>query len=65
METTFKTINYPGFTEKQAKEKLLSEGYNELPSSKPKNILHIALGVVKEPMFMLLGSLRYIVSDTG
>ena len=66
METTFKTINYPWLTEKQAKDKLLSEGYNELPSSKPKNILQIALGVVKEPMFMLLvacGTLYLILGD--
>lgn len=29
-------------------------GFNELPSSKPKTILTIALEVVKEPMFILL-----------
>ena len=66
MEATFKTVNYPGLTEKEAKNKLLSEGYNELPSSKPKNILQIALGVVKEPMFMLLvacGTLYLILGD--
>jgi len=37
---------YKGLTALQAKEKLHNEGYNSLPSSKPKNFLNIALGVV-------------------
>ena len=45
---------YKGLTGSQAKEKLRTEGYNSLPSSKPKNFFSIALGVVKEPMFILL-----------
>jgi len=45
---------YKGLTGSQAKEKLRTEGYNSLPSSKPKNFFSIALGVVKEPMFVLL-----------
>jgi Ca2+-transporting ATPase len=66
MESTSKTENYQGLTETQARDKLLSEGYNELPSSKPKGVLHIALGVVKEPMFLLLvacGTLYLILGD--
>jgi Ca2+-transporting ATPase len=66
MESNSKTNNYQGLNEKQAKEKLLSEGYNELPSSKPKSIFHIAFGVVKEPMFLLLvacGTLYLILGD--
>jgi Ca2+-transporting ATPase len=66
MESQFKTNNYQGLTETQAKEKLLLEGYNELPSSKPKSIFHIAFGVVKEPMFLLLvacGTLYLILGD--
>jgi len=43
-----------GLTSSQAKEKLKKEGYNNLPSSKSKNIFSIALGVIKEPMFILL-----------
>ncbi len=43
-----------GLTASQAKEKLRTEGYNNLPSSKPKNFFSIAFGVVKEPMFILL-----------
>ena len=48
------TESYTGLTSAQAKEKLLTEGYNKLPSSKPKNFFSIALGVIKEPMFILL-----------
>src|SRR5665648_427725 len=43
-----------------------TEGYNKLPSSKPKNLFSIALGVVKEPMFILLvacGTLYLVVGD--
>jgi P-type Ca2+ transporter type 2C len=34
--------------------KILDEGYNELPSAKPKTIFHIAFEVFREPMFILL-----------
>lgn len=50
----------------QVQEKIKKDGYNELPSSKPKNFLPIALGVVKEPMFLLLvacGTLYLILGD--
>jgi len=43
-----------GLTHIQAKEKLRKEGFNSLPSSKSKNFLSIAYGVIKEPKFMLL-----------
>lgn len=48
------------------KEKLRTEGYNSLPSSKPKNFFLIALGVIKEPMFILLvacGTLYMFLGD--
>jgi Ca2+-transporting ATPase len=57
---------YNGLTSIQAKEKLRSEGHNSLPSSKPKNIFSIALGVIKEPMFILLvacGTLYVVMGD--
>jgi hypothetical protein len=44
MQINFKSETYKGLTEEQAKEGLRKEGYNELPSSKPKGILSIALG---------------------
>ena len=45
---------YKGISSGEARKKLLEEGFNRLPSSKPKNILAIALGVIREPMFILL-----------
>lgn len=57
---------YRGLTVSQAKEKLRTEGYNTLPSSKPKNFISIALGVVEEPMFILLvacGTLYVVMGD--
>jgi len=57
---------YKGLSTVEAREKLLAEGYNNLPSSKPKNFFSIALGVIKEPMFILLvacGSLYLVLGD--
>lgn len=57
---------YKGLTTAEAKEKLKREGSNILPSSKPKNFFSIALGVVKEPMFILLvscGSLYLVLGN--
>lgn len=52
-----------GLSDGEAALRLRREGYNELPSSKPRSILAIALEVVKEPMFLLLvaGGLIYFV----
>jgi P-type Ca2+ transporter type 2C len=52
-----------GLTTVEAQALLAKHGYNELPASKPKSILHIAFEVIKEPMFLLLLScgLLYII----
>jgi P-type Ca2+ transporter type 2C len=66
MENTSSKPVYQGLTEEEVQQKILKEGYNELPSSKPKNVLQIALGVVKEPMFLLLvacGTLYLLLGD--
>ncbi len=55
-----------GLSETQAQEKRAKEGFNELPSSKPRNLFAIALGMVREPMFLLLvacGTLYLILGD--
>lgn len=57
---------YDGLSSKDASNRLSSVGYNELPSAKAKNVLHIAIEVVKEPMFILLiacGSLYMLLGD--
>jgi Ca2+-transporting ATPase len=66
METSKNNENFQGLTGNQVAQKLLSEGFNELPSSKPKSIFNIAFNVVQEPMFLLLvacGSLYLILGD--
>jgi Ca2+-transporting ATPase len=52
-----------GLSEAEAAKLQKQFGYNELPQSKPRSIFAIALGVIKEPMFMLLvaGSLVYFI----
>ena len=60
------TENINGLSQKEASEILRKDGYNELPASKPKSVLKIAFGVIKEPMFLLLvacGSLYLILGD--
>ena len=54
MNLTITLEKHKGLTASEVKEKLHTEGYNSLPSSKPKNFFSIALGVIKEPMFILL-----------
>lgn len=43
-----------GLSTAEAKARLEERGYNELPSSRRKNIWRIALEVLREPMFLLL-----------
>lgn len=57
---------FKGLTTNEAKEKQRTEGPNSLPSSKPRNYFTIAIGVVKEPMFILLvacGTLYLVMGD--
>ncbi|MCJ7802413.1 MAG: cation-translocating P-type ATPase [Candidatus Marinimicrobia bacterium] len=66
MEKVIQTEKYRGLSDEQARQKLEKEGFNELPSSKPKGILHIIFSVVKEPMFLLLvacGTLYLLLGD--
>ena len=55
-----------GLSDAEVAERFRSDGYNELPTSKPRNLLAIALEVVREPMFLLLvasGSIYLAVGD--
>ncbi|MBI5539471.1 MAG: hypothetical protein HY951_05390 [Bacteroidia bacterium] len=66
MNSNIALKEYKGLSAGKAREKLLAEGYNNLPSSKPKNFFSIALKVVKEPMFILLvacGALYLFLGD--
>lgn len=49
------TLKMPsGLSEDEARKRLLENGWNELPSSKPSSLLSIAWTIVREPMFLLL-----------
>jgi Ca2+-transporting ATPase len=66
MSIDLKSEKFQGLSESTVSEKIKREGYNELPSSKPKNLIALAWGVVKEPMFLLLvacGTLYLILGD--
>ncbi len=67
-----KTINDPeelfGLTDEDVIARISSEGYNELPQAKQRSVFHIALEVIKEPMFILLllcGLLYLMLGDAG
>jgi Ca2+-transporting ATPase len=55
-----------GLSEKEAAERLAREGVNEIPSAKKRSFLAIALGVLREPMLLLLiasGIIYMILGD--
>ena len=43
-----------GLSDSEAADRLRVDGFNELPASRPRSVLAIALDVVREPMFLLL-----------
>ncbi len=51
-ESDLKSIK--GLSEAEVAGRLKRDGYNELPASKTRSLFTIALGVFKEPMFLLL-----------
>lgn len=58
--------NIKGLTLATVQERLKTEGYNELPTSKKRTVFTIAFEVVKEPMFLLLvacGTLYLLLGD--
>jgi Ca2+-transporting ATPase len=66
MKIDFDPRKIPGLSSEEVGKKLISEGYNELPSSKSRNFITIAIGVIKEPMFLLLvacGTLYMVLGD--
>ncbi len=55
-----------GLGSEEVSQRIKTFGYNELPMSQSKNVLQIALEVIKEPMFILLiscGSLYLLLGD--
>jgi Ca2+-transporting ATPase len=62
MEVMFDVTKAKGLSDAEATELLRIEGYNELPSAKPRSVLAMAFEVAREPMFLLLvaGGLIYL-----
>lgn len=61
-----KVEGFVSLSEVEAAERLLLEGYNELPSSEHRSLFSLAFGVVREPMFLLLvacGVLYLLLGD--
>jgi Ca2+-transporting ATPase len=57
-----------GLSQAEAEARLHAEGYNELPGSRHRSTLTIALGVVREPMFLLLvaaAAIYFLLGDIG
>ena len=55
-----------GLSTEEAARRRAEEGPNEIPSARPRNLVRIAAGVVKEPMLLLLlagGSLYLVLGD--
>src|SRR6266540_1691101 len=55
-----------GLSLQEAARKLEAEGYNELPSSRPRSLLATAAAVLREPMILLLfaaGTLYLLIGD--
>jgi len=50
----FQPEDLQGLSDQDVMERLARDGYNELPSSKKKTLLHILWDVMREPMFILL-----------
>lgn len=68
MPPVFDIHNLKGLSAAVAAERLRVEGFNELPSSKPRSIFAIAWEVVREPMFLLLvacGAIYLALGDTA
>ncbi len=66
MQSSVYNQSYQGLTSEEVKKRETLYGFNELPSSKKRGGLQIAVGIIKEPMFILLvvcGLLYLILGD--
>jgi len=58
----------PGLTSSAARARLTRDGYNELPSERPRSLWRVASDVLREPMLLLLvaaASVYLILGDLG
>src|SRR5512141_1818140 len=54
MDSKLEQAMLQGLTEQEARERLATDGYNELPSTKKRTFFHILLEVLREPMLLKL-----------
>ena len=57
-----------GLSQSEARARLQTEGANELPVNGKRDLLGIALGVLREPMFLLLvvaGAIYLLLGDVS
>ena len=54
MKSVLNPQELTGLSEQEVRQRLQTEGYNELPSSDRRNILGIVLEIASEPIFLLL-----------
>lgn len=66
MTQSFDINTTRGLSQDQVRQRMAADGPNELPSSKPRGLWHIAIEVAMEPMFLLLvacGGLYLLLGD--
>jgi Ca2+-transporting ATPase len=66
MENVKNDSRFVGLTDGEVKSRLAKDGYNELRGSKSRSFWAIMLGVVKEPMFLMLvgcGTIYMVLGD--
>ena len=66
MADRFDSSSFAGLSDNEAASRIAGEGYNELPQAKKKTVFSILIGIVKEPMFLLLiacGVLYLLLGD--
>ncbi len=64
--TELKDIGLQGITSAEAAARLAVDGPNELPTAQKRNLLQQAIGVVREPMLLLLlgaGTLNFLLAE--
>ena len=65
MQTDFDITRISGLTEAEALRRLRTEGFNEIPATQQRGLLHIVLEVAREPMFLLLVGCGLLYLLTG
>src|ERR1035437_4104103 len=64
----FEAVHHAGLSQAEAMVRLKSDGMNELPVTGKRDLLGIAMEVVREPMFLLLvvaGAIYLLLGDVS